>query len=166
MREGKENKKYKQKARGRKRSQSILCINKGSHLEVILNTLHETPLTPTAFVAGDECKAYICCNVGWPLMETASPWPKPKTFFSLLPTKDHLNQSSELCPFHLKVFRRLELRNGQLCSLSLTAQWWLWLMSYQGMCCVSCWDTPAFPNFSQGFLLLLFFKVGTEVMRI
>lgn len=164
MREGKENKKYKQKTRGRERSWSVLCINNGSHLAVILNTLHETPFMPTAFVASGECKAFLCCNLGWPLMETANPWPKPKTFFSLLPTKDHLKRSSELCPFCLKVFRRQGLRNGQLCSLSVSAQWWSWLMSYQGMCCMSCWDTRAFPNFHKA--LLLFFKVGTEVKRI
>lgn len=133
-----------------------------------LNTLHETPFTPTAFVAGDECKVYVCCSVGWPLIEIANPWLKPKTstFFSLLPTKVHLKRSTELCPFHLKVFKRQELRNGQLCSPSLAAQWWSWLMSCQGMGCISCWDTQAFPNFSQDLLLLLFFEVGTKLMRI
>lgn len=117
MREGKENKKHKQKQGGRERSWSSLCINNGNNLEVILNTLNETPFTPTVIVAGGECKAFICRNLGWLLVETAKPWPKPETFFSFLPTKDHLKQNSELCPFYLKVFRRQELRNAELYSL-------------------------------------------------
>lgn len=57
MKEGKENKKYKQKTKGWERPWSILCANNGRHLEVILNTVHEIPVMPTAFIAGDECKS-------------------------------------------------------------------------------------------------------------
>lgn len=70
--------KVKTETRGRERLCSILHVNNGTHLEMILNTLHEIPVMPTAFEAGGECKILHLLPCGLATDGNSQPMTKTK----------------------------------------------------------------------------------------
>lgn len=97
MRESRENKKAQIKQNKtkqlRERSWSSLHVNNGRHLEVILNTLSEIPVIPTAFVVYRR-KIIHLLSCGLETCRSSQPMTKTKTgnFLPLLPPKSFLEQ--------------------------------------------------------------------------